>query len=175
MIWSNMSSTGFLTRRLTCNQKRHDITYFRGFGSCPRETWLYNSTRHKEPSPVSDLGGRRIVLNKALITHLICHFLAHLSKRLICELIVYPWSVVRRSQCSDIFSSETALPIEAKFYVEPPWVWGTKVCSRHLGHMTKMAARPIYGKKPSKLKPSPEPVDRFSRNFICSIGDSCSS
>ena len=38
-----------------------------------------------------------------------------------------------------------------KFYVEPPWVGGTKVCSRHLGHMTKMAATSIYGKNPSKI------------------------
>ena len=81
-------------------------------------------------------------------------FLAHLSRRLIGELIVYPWSgvrrrpsssVVRRPQCSNIFFSETAWPIKAKFYVEPPWVGGTKFCSQHLGHMTKMAAMPIYG------------------------------
>ena len=52
---------------------------------------------------------------------------------------------------SNIFFSETAWPIKAKFYVEPHWVGGTKVCSRHLGHMTKMAARPIYGKNPSKI------------------------
>ena len=87
--------------------------------------------------------------------------LAHLSRRLIGELIVYPWSgvrrpsasvvVVRRPQCSNIFFSETAWPIKAKFYVEPPWVGGTKFCSRHLGHMTKMAAMPIYGKNPSKI------------------------
>ena len=43
------------------------------------------------------------------------------------------------------------LPIKAKFYVEPPWIGGTKFCSRHLGHMTKMAATPIYGKKTSKI------------------------
>ena len=86
-------------------------------------------------------------------------FLAHLSRRLIGELIVYPWSGVRRPsvvvrrrpQCSNIFFSETAWPIKAKFYVEPPWVGGTKFCSRHLGHMTKMAAMPIYGKNPSKI------------------------
>ena len=29
-------------------------------------------------------------------------------------------------------------------------VGGTIFCSRHVGHMTKMAARPIYGKKPFK-------------------------
>ena len=93
----------------------------------------------------------------------VVYFLAHLSQRLIGELIVYPWSgvrrrpsvrpsyVVRRSQCSNIFFSETAWLIKAKFYVEPPWVGGTKFCSRHLGHMTKMAATPIYGQNPSKI------------------------
>ena len=44
---------------------------------------------------------------------------------------------------SNIFS-ETACLIKAKIYAEPPWVGGTKVCSRYLGHMTKMAATPIY-------------------------------
>ena len=83
--------------------------------------------------------------------------LAHLSRRLIGELIVYQWSGVRpsvvrcRPQCSKIFFSDTAGPIKAKFYVEPPWVGGTIFCSRHLGHMTKMAATPIYGKNPSKI------------------------
>ena len=86
--------------------------------------------------------------------------LAHLSQRLIGELIGYSWSGVRpsassvcrrRPQCSKIFFSETALPIIAKFYMEPPWVGGTIFCSRHLGHMTKMAATPIYGKNHSKI------------------------
>ena len=77
-------------------------------------------------------------------------FLAHLSRRLIGELIGYSWSSIR-PQCSKIFFSKTAWPIKAKFYVESPWVGGTKVCSRHLGHMTKMAATPTYGKTPSKI------------------------
>ena len=50
------------------------------------------------------------------------------------------------STFSNIFSSETTGPIETKFHVEPPWDRGTKVCSNGLGHMTKMAAMPIYGK-----------------------------
>ena len=73
------------------------------------------------------------------------------------ELIVYPYSGVRcrrrsrrcrrrRQQCLNIFSSETALPIKAKFYVEPPWEGGTKVYINGPGHMTKMAAMPVYGK-----------------------------
>ena len=44
------------------------------------------------------------------------------------------------------FSLETTRPIEAKFYVEPPLDWGTKACSNGPGHMTKMAAMPIYDK-----------------------------
>ena len=36
--------------------------------------------------------------------------------------------------------------IEAKFHVDPPWEGGTKVCSNGLGHMTKIATMPIYGK-----------------------------
>ena len=54
-------------------------------------------------------------------------FLAHLSRRLTGELIVYPCSVVRRPsvRCpsftiSKIFSSETARPIKAKLHVQHP-------------------------------------------------------
>ena len=66
------------------------------------------------------------------------------------ELIVYPYSGVRcrrrRQQCLNI-SSETAWPIKAKFDVEPPWEGGTKEVYINVpGHMTKMAAMPIYGK-----------------------------
>ena len=35
--------------------------------------------------------------------------------------------------------------------MEHPWVGGTKVSSRDLGHMTKMAATPIFGKNHSKI------------------------
>ena len=91
------------------------------------------------------------------------------------ELIVCPWSVVRRRpHFSNIFSSETAWPIKAKFYVEPPWGGGTKVYINDPGHMTMMAATPIYGKTLQKSS-SPEPAGRFSRNLVCSIGDSCPS
>ena len=37
---------------------------------------------------------------------------------------------------------------QSQIYVEPPLVWGTKLCSRHPGHMT---TTPIYGKNPSKI------------------------
>ena len=89
--------------------------------------------------------------------NLCVQLLAHLSRRLTGELIGYRWSGVRPSSSivrpftfSNIFS-KTTWPIKAKFNVEPLWVGGTKVCSRHLGHMTKMAATPIYGINPSKI------------------------
>ena len=46
---------------------------------------------------------------------------------------------------SNIFS-KTAWSINAKFHVEPPWEVGKKVHINRPGHMTKMAAMPIYGK-----------------------------
>ena len=40
---------------------------------------------------------------------------------------------------------ETAWPINAKFHVEPPSEGGTVVYINGPGHMTKMAATPIFG------------------------------
>ena len=54
------------------------------------------------------------------------------------------------STISNIFSSETGRQIKTKFYVTPPLVGGTKICTRHPGHMTKIAATPIYVKKTFK-------------------------
>ena len=70
---------------------------------------------------------------------------------------------VRASVCvstfSNIFSSETTGPIEAKFHMEPSWDGGMKVYSNGLGHMTKMATKPIYDKN-LKKSASPEPKGR---------------
>ena len=82
--------------------------------------------------------------------------LAHLSRRLIGELIIWQGRClyVSLSVCLSTFLnvfSETARPIEAKFHVEPPWDGKTKVYSRGLGHMTNIAAMPMYGKSPSKI------------------------
>ena len=60
------------------------------------------------------------------------------------------------STFSNFIFLETAKPIEAKFQVEPPWDGGGKVYSNGAGHMTNMAAMPIYGKnlkKSSSLEP----------------------
>ena len=94
-------------------------------------------------------------------------FLAHLSRRLIGELIIWQGclsvsvclSVCRVFTFSNVFSSRTTGPIEVKFHVEPPWDGGTKVCIWGPGHMTKMAAMPIYVFQKSS---SPEPLGRFA-------------
>ena len=93
----------------------------------------------------------RIYSSHFLKTHA-NNFLAHLSQRLIGELIVYSCSGVRRRcRCcrqpfSNIFTSETAWPVKAKFYTEPLWQGETKVYINGPDHMTKMTPMPIYGK-----------------------------
>ena len=86
-------------------------------------------------------------------------FLARLSRRLVGELIGYV-GLRRPSVCllSTIFKDllRNTGQIEAKFHMESPWDGGKKVCSNGPGHMTKMAAMPIYGKnlkKSSSLEP----------------------
>ena len=55
------------------------------------------------------------------------------------------------STISKIFSSETTWPIKAKFYMKHLLEGGSNVFINNPGHMTKMAAMPIYGKNPSKF------------------------
>ena len=43
-----------------------------------------------------------------------------------------------------------------------------KIYKNELCHLTNMAPMPIYGKNLKKSS-SPEPIDRWSWNFICSI------
>ena len=81
-------------------------------------------------------------------------FLTHLSRRLI--LWAYrigrpPSSVVCPPHSLNIFSSETTRPVKVKFHMELLWNGRTKVYSNGPGHMTKMAAMPIYGKNHKNL------------------------
>ena len=70
--------------------------------------------------------------------------------------------VIRMCVCCQHFQTSSPLKpmgrlnVEAKFHMEPPWEGGTKVCSNGPGHMTKMAAMPIYGKNLKKIS-FPEP------------------
>ena len=65
----------------------------------------------------------------------------------------------RRPQCSDIFFTENRLANQSHILCKASMGRGNEICSRHLGHITKVAAMPIYGKI---LKPSsPKQVDQF--------------
>ena len=79
-------------------------------------------------------------------------FLAHLTRRLICELIVYPWSGVRPSSStiSKIFSSETAWLIKAKFYVEPHWIEERKFVDGILVTLPRWPQHPYISRKMRK-------------------------
>ena len=44
-----------------------------------------------------------------------------------------------------------------------------KIYEHDCGHMTNMAAMPIYGKKPFTKISSLESVEQFQRNLVCSI------
>ena len=103
-------------------------------------------------------------------------FLAHLSRRLIwwAYRIGRPPSyvVVHRPHSLNIFSSETTGPIKVIFHMELLWDGGTKVCSKGPGHLTNMAAMPIYGKNLKKSS-SAEPKGWWPWNLVCIIG--CSS
>ena len=56
------------------------------------------------------------------------------SVRVCVRACVHPFSF------SKIFFSETAWPIKAKFYVEHPWLGGTKVCVFYLARIRTLAA-----------------------------------
>ena len=45
---------------------------------------------------------------------------------------------------------------------------GMKIYTNELGHMTNMAAMPIYGKNLKKSS-TPEPIDQWSWNLVSSI------
>ena len=59
---------------------------------------------------------------------------------------VYVCMYVCMSTFSNIFSSETTEPIEAKFHNGASLGWGNKRLLSGPGHMTKMTAMSIYGK-----------------------------
>ena len=57
------------------------------------------------------------------------------------------------------FFSETTGPIETKFQMQPREPLGTKSCSKYLGHITKMAAMPIYGETLKNLLLQKQQID----------------
>ena len=63
--------------------------------------------------------------------------------------------VRRPSTFSKDFSFETTGPISIKFHMQPLDRGENKVCIFRPGHLTKMAAMPIYSKNLKKSSPEP--------------------
>ena len=115
---------------------------------------------------LSDLQFFREIFPVSQSQYELISILAHLSRMLGRPLSS---ACVCMSTFSNIFSSETTEPVKVKFHMEhPPDRW-TKVCSTGSGHMTKVAAMPIYDKN-LKNSSSPEPKGRWLWNLVCSIG-----
>ena len=64
-----------------------------------------------------------------------------------------------RFQSSNLSFSETIVRFGTKVHMKASGKMEMKIYINELGHMTNMAARPIYGKKSQKSS-SPEPIDR---------------
>ena len=65
----------------------------------------------------------------------------------------------------NIIFSQTIGPIELKFHVKTPYDKSAKIYTKYFGHMTKMAARPIYGKNLLKIF-----ISRTRRPVTLSLG-----
>ena len=59
--------------------------------------------------------------------------------------------IVVKSIYSNLVFSQTIGLIGFKFHQKTPYDKIAKIYSKHLGHMTKMAATSIYGKNPLKI------------------------
>ena len=73
-----------------------------------------------------------------------------------------------RFQSSNLFFSKTGGQFGTKVHMKAWRRIGMKINTNELGHMTKMAAMPIYGKNLKKSS-SPEPTDQWPWNLVCSI------
>ena len=71
--------------------------------------------------------------------------------RLTFDLSAYVTHIGVPSIYLNIVFSQTIGPIELKFHVKTPYCKLAKIYAKYFGHMTKVAAMPIYGKNPSKI------------------------
>ena len=83
------------------------------------------------------------------------------------KVILWPWSKVTQiSKLKLVFPKNSRAIWNQRSYESLRGI-GMKIYINELGHMTNMAAMPIYGK--NLKKSSPEPIDRWPWNLVCSI------
>ena len=73
-----------------------------------------------------------------------------------------------RFQSQNLFFSKTVGSFGTKIHMKAWGRIGMKIYTNELGHMTNMATMPIYGKNLKKSS-SPEPIDPWPWNLVCSI------
>ena len=66
------------------------------------------------------------------------------------------------------FSQKTVGSFRTKLHTKAWGRIGMKILTNELGHMNNMAVMPIYGKNLKKSS-SPEPIDQWPWNLVCSI------
>ena len=84
------------------------------------------------------------------------------------KVILWPWSKVTQISKLKLVLAETVGRFGTKIHMKAWGRIGMKIYTNELGHMTNMAAMPIYGKNLNKSS-SREPIDRWPWSFVCSI------
>ena len=107
-------------------------------------------------------------------------FLAHLSRRLIGELIVYPWSGVRRPSSSSsvvvvVHNAQTSSSQKPLGRSKPNFMWSLLGQGERNFVRSILVTWPRWPPRPYMVKTlqkssSPEPAGGFPRNLVCSIG-----
>ena len=101
--WSETPKTRFITTRLN-SFKAVRVKFFVNLFWIFANKFIYCFSYHNKTCTATDAGA------SSLSVHLTTHsLLAHLSRRLIGELIVYPWSGVRRPSASVVRRLSTML------------------------------------------------------------------
>ena len=84
------------------------------------------------------------------------------------KVVLWPWSKVTQISKLKLVFLKNSWAIWNQSSYETWGRMGMKIYTNELGHMTNMAAMPIYGKNLKKSS-SPEPIDWWPWNLVCSI------
>ena len=84
------------------------------------------------------------------------------------KVILWPWSKITQISNLNLFFSKTVGRFETKVQMKAWRRMGMKIYTIELGHMTNRAAMPIYDKN-LKQSSSPEAIDRWPWNLVCSF------
>ena len=84
------------------------------------------------------------------------------------KVILWPWSKVTQISMLKLVFLKTVGRFGTKINMKAWGRKGMKIYTNELGHMTNVAAMPIYGENLKKSS-SPEPLDQWPWNLVCNI------